>query len=604
MKQRWLVLLLIAALLCGSCFVYADESPLTRAELAMVLADLIEVPFDESMEETVHYTDVDPISDAYEAIIVCKYLGIMSGYSDDTFRPARSITRGELATYLCLTVKAKSEYLVIPVFTSEGAWYDRFVYTALQNGLMNGINGTDFNGYDYAFRSNINDAAVKKAIRNWTPVSTFLADIDTQDEIASTKKLGGYSFALDSKGEIDLSSFIIGSDSGDYSLSDLSEDDVVTICLNEDGNIYGIAVGTRMVKGYVTDVDFSSGTIRISAYESGSGSSYILNPFAPDSLDIYSDLKDRLVECLFYLDYSGKVFGYDEVNTANSDFTFDTSTGTITGYTGSDSFVVIPSEIGGNSVTAISYLGEQETIKEIVIPASVTEIETNAFGVCPNLASIQVDANNSYYCSKNGVLFSRDGKELIRFPRGKSGTYSVPAGVETISANAFCDIDHLTSVVLPSGVATIGEEAFLDCWGLTEITLPDSIRTVGESAFENCTALTDVYFVGTEELWETIKTKGRIKDKNDPLLNAKIHFGSSGSGDAVMVGDVNADGKVNATDRRILARYLAKWTGYEGQITSWEAADINKDGKVNATDRRILARYLAKWGGEYDGYFK
>ncbi len=599
MKQRWLVLLLIAALLCGSCFVYADEPYLTRAQLAMVLADLVEVPFDESMEETVHYTDVDPISDAYEAIIVCGYLGIMGGKSRDQFDPQGRVRLNELAVYLCVTVR--SEYLVMPVAKSGDTWFYRYMYAALQNGLMNGSFETA--SID-AVRSNINDAAVKKAIRNWTPVSTFLADIDTQDEIASTKKLGGYPFALDSKGEIDLSSFIIGSDSGDYSLSDISEDDVVTVCLNEDGNIYGIAVGTKMVKGYVTDVDLSSGSIRISAYESGSGSSYKLNPFAPDPLDFYEDLKDNIVECLFYLDYSGKVFRYDEVNTANSDFTFDASTGTITGYTGTDSFVVIPSNIGGNSVTAIAHLGEQETIKEIVIPASVTEIETNAFGVCPNLASIQVDANNSYYCSKNGVLFSRDGKELIRFPRGKSGTYSVPAGVETISANAFCDIDHLTSVILPSGVATISEEAFLDCWGLTEITLPDSIRTVGESAFENCTALTDVYFAGTEELWETIKTKGRIKDKNDPLLNAKIHFGSSASGDAVMIGDVNADGKVNATDRRILARYLAKWSGYEEQIASWEAADINKDGKVNANDRRILARYLAKWGGEYDGYFK
>ena len=600
--------MMIGYVFSAGMMVYADEPYLTRAQLAMVLADLVEVPFDESMEETVHFIDIDPISYEYEAIVVCKYLGIMSGFSDDTFRPGESVTRAQLAVSLCNTVR--SEYFVMPGYEpkpidiSNSHWSYKFVCTALQHGFMSVYGDNSFRPDSQAVRSDINDAAVKKAIRNWTPVSTFLADIDTQDEIASTKKLGGYPFALDSKGEIDLSSFIIGSDSGDYSLSDISEDDVVTICLNKDGNIYGIAVGTKMVKGYVTDVDFSSGTVCISANESGYGRDYKLNPFAPDPLDFYEDLKDNIAECLFYLDYSGKVFRYDEVNTANSDFTFDASTGTITGYTGSDSFVVIPSEIGGNSVTAIAHLGEQETIKEIVIPASVTEIETNAFGVCPNLASIQVDANNSYYCSKNGILFGRDGKELIRFPRGKSGTYSVPAGVETISANAFCDIDHLTSVVLPSGVVTISEEAFLDCWGLTEITLPDSIRTVGESAFENCTALTDVYYAGTEELWETIKTKGRIKDKNDPLLNAKIHFGSSASGDAVMIGDVNADGKVNATDRRILARYLAKWSGYEEQIASWEAADINKDGKVNATDRRILARYLAKWGGEYDGYFK
>ena len=82
------------------------------------------------------------------------------------------------------------------------------------------------------------------------------------------------------------------------------------------------------------------------------------------------------------------------------------------------------------------------------------------------------------------------------------------------------------------------------------------------------------------------------------------HFEVLDSSSNNMVGDVNADGKVNATDRRILARYLAKWSGAEEQILSWDAADINKDGKINASDRRILARYLAKWGGEYDKYFE
>ncbi len=71
----------------------------------------------------------------------------------------------------------------------------------------------------------------------------------------------------------------------------------------------------------------------------------------------------------------------------------------------------------------------------------------------------------------------------------------------------------------------------------------------------------------------------------------------------VVRGDINADGKVNNKDSMILARYLAKWDGYEEQIVSMEAADVNKDGKVNNKDRMILARYLAKWDG-YAQYFE
>ena len=89
-----------------------------------------------------------------------------------------------------------------------------------------------------------------------------------------------------------------------------------------------------------------------------------------------------------------------------------------------------------------------------------------------------------------------------------------------------------------------------------------------------------------------------------PAVSVPVSYLAASAASDYKVGDVNADGKVNANDRRILSRYLAKWSGAEEQIVSWEAADINKDGKVNANDRRILSRYLAKWGGENDKYFQ
>ncbi len=70
-----------------------------------------------------------------------------------------------------------------------------------------------------------------------------------------------------------------------------------------------------------------------------------------------------------------------------------------------------------------------------------------------------------------------------------------------------------------------------------------------------------------------------------------------------MIGDVNLDNKVDATDRMILARYLAGWEGYEAKITNKKAADIDGDGDITAKDRMLLARYLAGWTG-YDTYFK
>lgn len=67
--------------------------------------------------------------------------------------------------------------------------------------------------------------------------------------------------------------------------------------------------------------------------------------------------------------------------------------------------------------------------------------------------------------------------------------------------------------------------------------------------------------------------------------------------DLSSIGDVNGDEIVNVKDRIYLARYLAKWDGYENINVS--GADVNEDGTVDVQDRIILARHLAKWGG-YD----
>lgn len=67
------------------------------------------------------------------------------------------------------------------------------------------------------------------------------------------------------------------------------------------------------------------------------------------------------------------------------------------------------------------------------------------------------------------------------------------------------------------------------------------------------------------------------------------------SASAVLVGDVDGNGKVNNKDLTALARYLAKWTGYES--INMTNADTTGEGKVNNKDLTTLARYLAKWSG-------
>ena len=58
----------------------------------------------------------------------------------------------------------------------------------------------------------------------------------------------------------------------------------------------------------------------------------------------------------------------------------------------------------------------------------------------------------------------------------------------------------------------------------------------------------------------------------------------------VVYGDVNGDGKINATDAALTYRYVNnKAVLTESQLA---AADVNGDGKVNATDAALIYRYV------------
>lgn len=74
----------------------------------------------------------------------------------------------------------------------------------------------------------------------------------------------------------------------------------------------------------------------------------------------------------------------------NFDFKVIDGKATITKYRGTDTEVVIPSEIGGLSVTSIGYAAFEycTSLTSVEIPDSVTSIENRAFENCTSLTSI------------------------------------------------------------------------------------------------------------------------------------------------------------------------------------------------------------------------
>ncbi|WP_207652013.1 leucine-rich repeat protein, partial [Clostridium beijerinckii] len=154
----------------------------------------------------------------------------------------------------------------------------------------------------------------------------------------------------------------------------------------------------------------------------------------------------------------------------------------ISGYTGTNTDVTIPSRINGKSVTSIGYFAfaEASNLTTITIPNSVTSIGYAAFAHCSGLTSITIP--NSVTSIGDYAFYDCSGLTSI----------VIPEGVTSIGESIFAECSRLTSIIIPSSVTNIGDSAFSRCINLTSITIPNSVTSIGNYAFVGCTALTSI----------------------------------------------------------------------------------------------------------------
>ena len=169
---------------------------------------------------------------------------------------------------------------------------------------------------------------------------------------------------------------------------------------------------------------------------------------------------------------------------------------------GSNSYsgnIIIPSSVtyGGAtfSVTSIADYAflASKLLVSVTIPSSVTSIGKSIFNACSGLTSIIVDAANPNYYSDNVALYDKQVATLIECAGGKSGAYTIPSSVTSISESGFRDCAGLTSVTFPSSLTSIGDYAFLGCDGITSVTLPSSVTSIGDGAFASCMGITSIH---------------------------------------------------------------------------------------------------------------
>ena len=148
------------------------------------------------------------------------------------------------------------------------------------------------------------------------------------------------------------------------------------------------------------------------------------------------------------------------------------------------------------------------SLEYLYIPKNVTYIGAHSFVGCTSLKNIDVDPENEYYESDNGVLFTKGKEYLICYPTNHEGKeYVVPDTVTWIDGFSFYGNPSLTSVILPEGLEHIAGEAFKHCTGLTSIEIPDSVVGISGRTFYGCTNLTSVklpYGATGEDSWENM----------------------------------------------------------------------------------------------------
>lgn len=283
-----------------------------------------------------------------------------------------------------------------------------------------------------------------------------------------------------------------------------------------------------------------------------------------------------------FKDYIGLNYVYYAYTIPNTDAT-DNSAFTyvnhgdsieITGFDNSVSDVVIPSEIEGLPVTAISVgafylstitsieipntvtsIGEMAflgctSLKSVKLSTGVAKIDKNAFGSCSALQEIQVAKDNPNFSSLNGVLYSKKQDTLVIYPAAKTdAAYIIPSGVTSVAMYAFSENPYLET-----------------------LTIPNSLIKVGDSAFYNCKNLRAVSYNGTEEEWNQI-TIGLLNEK---LTGATIQYQER------IIGDVNADGAFTVSDVVLLQKWLLSVP--DTQLADWKAADFNGDQTLNVFD--------------------
>ena len=289
--------------------------------------------------------------------------------------------------------------------------------------------------------------------------------------------------------------YSIGSDNTFWMLDEIYKGTVLT---KEGGNgIYLSTAGTLETK-----VSGSETSLTISGYLNGADLK-VLRDMAVDKNLKDLDIQDATIvggnSTKYYSDYTASE------NKTLPPYLF---------YNSKLESIVLPSNLTKMDVCCLA----STKLTTITIPASVTTLTSGCVEDCHALTAINVESGSSSFVSyDSGVLYTKNGATLVKYPEGKTGTtYSVRGGVTTISNSAFRN-SKLTTINLPTSLTTLGGWVFYNS-AVTSLSIPAAVNSVHPQSFSNMTALRQFTVASGNAILST--DSYALFNKNKTLLKA------------------------------------------------------------------------------------
>ncbi len=166
--------------------------------------------------------------------------------------------------------------------------------------------------------------------------------------------------------------------------------------------------------------------------------------------------------------------------------------------------------IGGNSFGMHgSGASGNQYITKVVIPSSVTKIDTSAFEGCSNLKTVVLSENITYI---GNDAFQRSGITFAELPAALTSTgYNIFDECKSLKVIDFSKVTKMTHL----------EDCFvMNCTALEWISLPEGIKSIDGKAFQGCTSMKAVYLPSTLEKINSSDWSGAFGDCTNMYLTS------------------------------------------------------------------------------------